>query len=67
MNAGNHEHDRITSRPEVEPFISFSLPELLALTETDLDQLDALSDRSDGLRLWWFLKRLEWEQEGAEE
>ncbi len=58
-----------TSRPDpVEPFISFTLPELLALTERDHRELDALSGRSDGLRTWWALRRLEWrEQEGAEE
>ncbi len=55
MSVGEHEHDRT--------FISFTLPELLALTETDLDQLDALSGSAGGIRLWWFLKRLEWEQD----
>ncbi len=67
MSAGNHEHDRTTGNPEkVEPFISFSLAELLRLTPEDLNQLDDLEGHSDGLRTWWALRRLQWAEEEAE-
>ena len=55
---------RTTSRtsPQPEPlrFISYTLPELLALTEIDHDELDALDDEPQGMRVWWALRRLEW-------
>lgn len=55
-----------TSRPgSVEPFISYKLPELMALTDTDFDELDALADSDEGLRLWWLLRRALWAEEGT--
>ena len=55
---------RTTSRPTPQPeplrFISYTLPELLALTETDHDELDALDYEPEGMRVWWALRRLEW-------
>lgn len=65
MSAGR-KHCRTTSRPEkIEPFISFTLPELMALTPVDFDELDDLQGEPEGTRLWWQLRRALWAEEGT--
>ena len=67
MNA-NRRHRRPTSRTTRQPepvereplrFMSYTGTEIMALTETDLDQLDDLQGEPAGKETWWALWRLE--------
>lgn len=57
-----------TPKPgEATPYFdtSFGIRELVALTETDLQQLDDLDNDPEGTALWWGLRRLQWAEEDA--
>jgi len=62
----------ITSTPaEAKPApyfdTSFGIRELVALTDQDFQELDALAGEAEGTALWWHLRRLEWaEEDGAD-
>jgi hypothetical protein len=44
------------------PLVTFTAAELLALTDQDLDQLEALAGDEERKALWWQLWRLEREE-----
>ncbi len=55
------------NQPEtVQPFVSFSLAELLRLDPSDLDQLDDLEGETEGEAVWWELRRAQWIEEETE-
>lgn len=67
MRACQQRRCRSTARccsttPQREParFVSFTLPELLRLTDQDHDELDALAGDEDHMRVWWRVRRWGW-------
>lgn len=52
--------------PPEPSFDTFTLEELMSLSETDLDQLEALKGEIEGTEVWWALYRLEQAEKGGE-
>ena len=57
---------RVEAQVEYAPFISFTLPELLELTDQDLDELDAIAGDEDRVRTWWRARRWGWAMQDQE-